>query len=204
MGHPCNNQFACYLTRAAGWGIVAMEILEGIRIMVRRGHLILVSAVLVSLAGCTSVEQSLELRKPTARLLGVKIEEASLQGATVVFNVEVENHYPTTVPAMGFSYAVSTAGQLFLVGSSEVRVNLPANGSRTISLPARIDYVKALSALASAGPGATIPYEARVELTVNTPRLGPLVLAMTREGQLALPTVSTTVPQATPGTLKTE
>lgn len=172
--------------------------------MARRGNLILVSAVLVSLAGCTSVEQSLELRKPTARLLGVKIEDASLQGATLVFNVEVENHYATTVPALSFSYAVSSAGALFLVGSSEVRMDLPANGSRTVSLPARIDYVKALSALANVGPGATIPYEARVELTVNTPRLGPLVLAMSREGQLSLPTVSAPAPQPTPSTPKTE
>jgi len=172
--------------------------------MVRRGNLILVSAVLASLAGCTTVEESLELRKPTARLLGVKIEDASLQGATVVFNVEVENHYPTTVPALGFSYAVSSGGTLFLVGSSEVRMDLPANGSRTISLPARIDYVKALSALTNAGPGGMIPYEARLELTVNTPRLGPLVLAMSREGQLLLPAVSTKVPEATPGTPKTE
>jgi len=172
--------------------------------MVRRGNLILASAVLASLAGCTSVEESLELRKPTARLLGMKIEDASQQGATVVFNVEVENHYPTTVPALGFSYAVSSSGMLFLVGSSEVRMDLPANGSRTISLPAHIDYVKALSALANAGPGSTVPYEARVELTVDTPRLGPLVLAMTREGQLSLPPVSTKVPEATRGTLKTE
>jgi LEA14-like dessication related protein len=200
----CDNQLHFHLTPAAGRGIVAIEILEGIRTMARRGNLILVSAVLVSLAGCTSVEQSLELRKPTARLLGVKIEDASLQGATLVFNVEVENHYATTVPALSFSYAVSSAGALFLVGSSEVRMDLPANGSRTVSLPARIDYVKALSALANVGPGATIPYEARVELTVNTPRLGPLVLAMSREGQLSLPTVSAPAPQPTPSTPKTE
>jgi len=172
--------------------------------MLRTANLISVAALLGLLAGCTSVEENLELRKPTARLVDVKFQEATLRSATLVFDVEIENHYPVTVPLLGFKYSVSSGGQLFLSGSSGARVNLPAGGQRTVALPAQIDYLGALKVLSNVKPGATIPYKAELDLTVDTPRLGPLTLPLTRAGQLALPTISEGIPQSAPDSLKTK
>jgi LEA14-like dessication related protein len=115
--------------------MLAVEILEGIRMMLRMANLICVGAALALLAGCTSVEERLELRKPTARLVGVRFQEATPRAATLVFDVELQNYYPLTVPLVGFKYSVSSAGQMFLSGSSEARVNLPASSQRTVALP---------------------------------------------------------------------
>jgi len=167
-------------------------------------NLVSVGALLALLAGCTTVEESLELRKPTATLVGVRLQEATLRAATLVFDVNVVNHYALTVPLTGFRYSVTSAGQTFLVGSSEARVNLPANGQRTVNLPVTIDYLGALRTLGKAEPGAIIPYEAKLTLTVETPRLGPLDLFLSHTGDLALPTISEVPPQSTPGTVKTQ
>ena len=177
-----------------GPDMLAAEILEGIRMMLRMVNLVCVGALLTVLAGCTTVEERLELRKPTARLVGVKFQEATPRSATLVFDVEVENYYPQTVPLLGFKYSVASAGQLFLSGSSEVRVNLPANSRKTVALPAQIDYLEALKVLSNVRPGGTIPYEANVDLRVDTPRLGPLLLPLTRAGEIALPAVSEAIP----------
>jgi len=172
--------------------MLAGDILEGIRMMLRMANLVSAGALLVLLAGCTTMEERLELRKPTARLVGVRFQEATLRAATLVFDVEVENYYPQTVPLLDFKYSVSSAGQLFLSGSSEVRVNLPGGSHRTVALPATIDYLEMLKILSGVKPGATIPYEAQVDLRVDTPRLGPLMLPLTCAGKLALPTISET------------
>jgi len=171
--------------------------------MLRTANLVSIGALLVILAGCTTVEESLELRKPTATLVGVRLQEATLRAATLVFDVNIVNHYPATVPLTGFRYSVMSAGQTFLVGSSEARVNLPASGRRTVGLPVTIDYLGALKALNNAKPGAIIPYEAKLDLTVQTPRLGPLSLFLSRAGDLSLPTITEPVPQGIPDTLKT-
>jgi LEA14-like dessication related protein len=170
------------------------EILEGIRMMLRMANLASVAALLGLLAGCTSVEERLELRKPTAQLAGVHIEEATTHSARLVFDVEIENHYPLTVPLLGFKYSVSSAGRLFLSGSSEVRINLPGDSRRTVALPAQIDYLQSLKILGAIQPGATIPYAAEVDLKVETPRLGPITLPLTRSGQLTLPVLSVAAP----------
>jgi len=192
------------LTGRAGADILEAEILEGILMMLRMANLVSIGALLAILAGCTTVEESLELRKPTATLVGVRLQDATLRAATLVFDVNVVNHYPLTVPLTGFRYSVTSAGQTFLVGSSEARVNLPANGQRTVALPVTIDYLGALKALGNVKPGGIIPYEARLDLTVETPRLGPLNLFLSRSGDLSLPTIAEALPPDIPGTLKTQ
>ncbi|OHB65453.1 MAG: hypothetical protein A2Y76_05715 [Planctomycetes bacterium RBG_13_60_9] len=146
-------------------------------------------STLVLMAGCTSTEERLQLRKPTAQVVGVGLRDVSAYGATLVFEVEVQNHYAFDVPLLSFNYSLSSAGQGFMAGSSELRITVPAGGSRTVSLPARVDYIKALQELSNVRPGAKIPYEAELNLVVNTPRLGSITLPLRRAGELLLPEV---------------
>ena len=192
------------LTGQVGPDILEADILEGVLMMLRMAHLVSVGALLGMLAGCTTMEESLELRKPTATLVGVRLQEATLRAATLVFDVNVVNHYAVTVPLTGFRYSVTSAGRTFLAGSSEARINLPANGQRAVALPVTIDYLGALKTLSNVKPGAVIPYEAKLDLTVQTPRLGPLTLALDHAGDLTLPTISEALPHSTPDTLKTQ
>jgi len=156
--------------------------------MACKGRLTLIGILLVVLmAGCTSMEEELQLRKPTARLVDVRFRDADAYGATLVFDVQVVNHYAFDLPLLRFRYAVSSRGQRFLAGLSDVAIRVPALGSETVSLPARIDYVQTLRALGSVRPGATIPYVADVDLVISTPRLGPITLALAKAGEVTLP-----------------
>jgi len=64
---------------------------------------------------------------------------------------------------------------------------VPAGGSRTVALPARIDYLKTLRALSNLRPGAEIPYEAELNIIVNRPYLGEIVVPLVKSGELVLP-----------------
>jgi LEA14-like dessication related protein len=144
---------------------------------------------LVWLAGCTTVEERLELRKPQADLVGVKFANVGYYSATLVFDVQMENFYPLTVAVRGFKYELTSGGMPFLAGTAEVRINLPAESQKVVSLPATVDYPAAVKALHSPGAGATIPYEAKVDVTVDTPRLGPVLLQLSRADKLTLPAI---------------
>jgi hypothetical protein len=101
--------------------------------------------------------------------------------------VQIVNHYPVDLPLLRFSYAVSSRGERFLAGASELAMQIPVGGSQTVSLPARIDYISTLRRLGSVRPGATIPYEAQLDLTINTPRLGTITLPLEKVGEITLP-----------------
>jgi LEA14-like dessication related protein len=172
--------------------------------MIRRATSTVVGVMgFVLLAGCASTEEYLELRKPTAQLLGVEFRDATLYGATVVFNVDIINHYSFDLPLLSFNYGLSSGGQRFLGGFSELSMTVPPGGRRTVSLPARVDYAKALSALGNISPGARIPYNAELSLVVNTPRLGSITLPLTKIGEVTLPAVSEAQPQQSPGAAAT-
>jgi LEA14-like dessication related protein len=158
--------------------------------MAHTAERIAAAVMLMGLTGCTTVEERLELRKPEAELVGVKFAEVGPYSATLVFDLQMQNFYPTAVAVRRFKYDVSSGGVTFLSGSAEVRINLPAESQRTVSLPATVNYLEVLKTLRNVGPGATIPYEAKLDVTVDTPRLGPVLLPLTRAGSLSLPVIS--------------
>jgi len=172
--------------------------------MARKASILVVSGVLMLLVGCESVEESMSLRKPTARLMGMQFKDADAYGATVVFDVQIVNHYAADLPLLRFNYAVSSRGQRFMAGTAELAIRVPYAGSQTVSLPARIDYPDTLRRLGGAQPGTTIPYDAHIDLVIDTPRLGTITLMLDGGGQVTLPAVAGVDQNAPLGETKVE
>ena len=144
----------------------------------------------VCVAGCETIQESLNLRKPTARLTGLKIEDVKLDSATLLFDVEIDNHYPVALPLSNFDYSLSSGAEQFLSGSAKSQGAVPAKSSTTVSLPATINYIEMLKALKGVRPGSKIPYGAELGLSVDTPALGVIRLPLRKEGELVLPSIS--------------
>ncbi len=159
--------------------------------MGRMANLVVAGALAVGLvSGCTSMEESLQLKKPTARLMNVWFKEADPYGATLVFEVDILNNYGFDLPVLRFNYAVSSGGRRFLAGSQETRFTIPPYGHQTVSLPAQVAYLESLKTLGAVKLGSTIPYRAELDLIVNTPRLGTITLFLGKSGELMLPEVA--------------
>lgn len=146
--------------------------------------------LIACVAGCETIQESLNLRKPTARLTGLKIEDVKLDSATLLFDVEIDNHYPVALLLANFDYSLSSGAEKFLSGSAKSQVAVPAKSSTTVSLPATINYIEMLKALKGVRPGSKIPYGAEVGLSVDTPALGVIRLPLRKEGELVLPSIS--------------
>ena len=141
-------------------------------------------------AGCETIQETLNLRRPTARLTGLKIEDVKLDSATLLFDVEIDNHYPVALPLSNFDYSLSSGAEKFLSGSAKSQAAVPAKSSTTVSLPATINYIEMLKALKGVRPGSKIPYGAELGLSVDTPALGVIRLPLRKEGELVLPSIS--------------
>lgn len=146
--------------------------------------------LLICVAGCETIQENLNLRKPTARLTDLKIEDVKLDSATLLFDVEIENHYPVALPLTNFDYSLSSGSEKFLSGNAESQAAVPAKSSKTISLPAQINYIEMLKALKGIRPGSTIPYGAELGLSVKAPGLGVIRLPLKKEGKLVLPSIT--------------
>jgi LEA14-like dessication related protein len=161
--------------------------------MIAKRYLVSALALILAfLAGCETIEESLNLRKPTARLSGLKFEEVRLDSAVLVFDVEIDNHYPVALPLTNFDYILSSNAEQFLSGSANSQTTVPAKSKKIVSLPAKINYMGMLKALKGVRPGSKIPYAAELGLSVDTPALGLIRLPLKKEGELVLPSISGT------------
>ncbi len=146
--------------------------------------------LIICIAGCETIQESLNLRKPTARLADLKIEDVKMDSATLLFDVEIENHYPVALPLTNFDYSLSSGSEKFLSGNAKSQTAVPAKSNKIVSLPAKINYIEMLKALKGVRPGSTIPYGAELGLSVDTPGLGVIRLPLRKEGELVLPSIT--------------
>lgn len=154
---------------------------------------ILMSMILITAAGwlmgCDAL-QALNLQKPTASLKGVNFDKISLEGATLVFDVQVDNPYSAALPLTNLDYGLTTGTKPLFTGKAAVAGSIPANSSKTIALPAQIRYLDLINAFKGIKPGTSIPYKAQLGLLMDTPVTSNLRLPITKEGELTVPTVS--------------
>ena len=142
------------------------------------------------LTSCETMNHALNLKKPTARMTGLKFENVMLDSATLLFDVEVDNPYPVALPLTNLDYGLSSGAEPFLTGRAELQTTVPAKSKKIVSLPANIKYLDMLKALKGIRPGSKIPYKADLGLSVDVPALGLMRLPMKKEGDIVLPTVS--------------
>jgi LEA14-like dessication related protein len=142
------------------------------------------------LTGCETMNNVLNLQKPTAQMKGLKFKDVKLNSATLLFDVEVNNPYPVALPLMNMDYALSSGAEPFLNGNAELQTTVPAKSKKIVSLPANINYLDMLKALKGIGPGSKIPYKADLGLSVDAPAVGLIRLPLKKEGEIVLPKAS--------------
>jgi LEA14-like dessication related protein len=147
--------------------------------------------LLLALApGCGLIQAALDQEsRPTARVQGVHIQDLSLSGLTLLFDVEIENHATGDLPLLDVDYQLESRGRTFVEGRADLQGTVPGNGSKTVSLPVGVKFADLLSILEGVRPGAVVPYQARLSLGADVPVLGKISLPLSREGEVPVPTV---------------
>jgi LEA14-like dessication related protein len=147
-------------------------------------------AAQTGLCGCASVRSHLRDvvgQTPTASVVGVRVVDLDLRSVTLGFDVDVGNPYGFELPLVDFDVALSTNGQGFLDGGTQVDGAVPARGHKTIALPVRVDLVGLVNTVRSVRPGQVIPYDAELGLWVDPGVSAPIRLPLHKSGRLPVP-----------------
>lgn len=151
--------------------------------------IIILMAAVAFMSGCQTLEQALNLQKPTASLAGINFGKIDMESATLIFDVSVDNPYPVAIPLMNIDYGLTTGEDELFSGEADISGSIPAKDSKTLSLPVKITYLQVIKAFKGVRPGSQIPYKAAAGVTLDTPALGKLRIPLNREGQLNVPEI---------------
>ena len=146
--------------------------------------------VVLFFQGCQTLQDVLGNQKPSAKLTGVGIEDISLDSAILSFDVQLQNPYQVPLPLLNIDYKVTSGGESLFSGMADLQTTIPAEQSKTVSLPIKINYADMVRAFSGIRPGSSIPYNADAGLSVDTPVLGTIRMPLSKAGQLTVPSLS--------------
>ncbi len=147
---------------------------------------LLLFALVAALPACESIRA---MARPTARITHVRPRDLSLAWAMLDFDVEVANPYGVPLPLADLDYRLASAGKAFASGHAPISGSVPARGSKVVTVPVRVVFADLLAAIQSIQPGAVVPYQAELGLSVNAPVVGPLRLDLAKSGEVPIPAV---------------
>ncbi|MGF1511230.1 MAG: LEA type 2 family protein [Myxococcota bacterium] len=150
--------------------------------------LVLGCLLATGIPGCATLQEIFQgTPKPGIRLERVRFAELTLDHLTLEFDAEVENPYGVELPLLGLDVALAHEGENFLKADAPLSGSIPAQETRTVTVPARVDFESALALVQQLKPGTSIPYRADVGVKVNAPALGELRLPFSHRGELGIP-----------------
>lgn len=149
-----------------------------------------VLAVCSALPACSTVDALLGSGpRPSAALRGVSFGDLSFTGVGLDFDVEVTNPYEVPLPLVDLAYSLTSGRQRILKGAADLQGTIPALSSKVLTLPVEVSFADVLGFAEGARPGATIPYDAAAELSVDAPLLGRIPIPLGKKGELRLPLI---------------
>lgn len=149
----------------------------------------LLAAWLSGMGGCAVVEGVLTGQRPTARIMGARLNDLSLKSVELIFDVEIGNPYRSALPLADVDYSLASGGERFLSGQGALQGSVPAQGSRIVPLPVKVEYAGLLKVLRTIRPGAVVPYDAEMGLAVDAPVIGRTRLPLKTKGEMPVPNI---------------
>lgn len=135
--------------------------------------------------GCSAIN----IQKPTAAVTGMAVKDVNPTGFTMNFDVDVKNPNSVELPLSAADYKLGLGGINVLDGKARPKGAIPANGSKSLSLPVTLTYENLLAAeQAIVKSGGNVPYAFDGGLTMNagTPVFGDVHVPLQYSGTLAL------------------
>lgn len=100
----------------------------------------------VALTGCSLIGKQL-VEKPKVALSSVNVKDVGVNGATVVFGVEVDNPNSIALTVDAVRYEVEIGGKPLTAGSLEKAASVPAKDKAIVPIPVTVKYSDVFSSL---------------------------------------------------------
>ncbi len=143
------------------------------------------AAVAVFAVGCSA----LNVQRPTAAVTGMAVQNVTSTGFTMNFGVNLTNPNAFELPLTTADYKVGLGGVNVADGKATPDGSIPANGTKSVTLPITLTYQNLLAAeQVVVSSGGNVPYTLDAGLSFGTknPLLGDVRVPIQTSGTLAL------------------
>lgn len=136
-------------------------------------RIVLIVTLALALSACQSLQNALNIAKPTAAVSKVVISSLSLTGMTLAVDTEVSNPNSFALNTTGFDMKLSVQGnQLAALDQTSQSLSIPANGKATTTVPISLNFGDLYNAIAGLKNKSEFPLQIDAGFNVKLPGLG--------------------------------
>jgi LEA14-like dessication related protein len=143
-------------------------------------------AATLALSSCSGFGLDDVVRQPEVDIVGFEVTEASLLGAQLLFEFEVDNPNALALVLDGIGYSLRLNGERLLDGRHAQRTEIAARGASRIRLPVRVSFSD-LARVIKSFEGRTRPdYDLQADFQFDVPVLGSVVVPVHEQGEIPM------------------
>ena len=133
------------------------------------------------------IEGAIGFGKPTADVTGLHVPSINLEKAEFVIEILIKNPNPVPIPLIDINYLIESDGRKLISGLIPDAGTLKAHGEETVKIPVTLIYDDIKNTYADIKPGSIIPYRIKVDLLVDVPVFGTIILPLEKTGEIPIP-----------------
>lgn len=154
--------------------------------MALHGRVVVWMSLVVAVAGCETPKEITPAARPTAAVLGVRVQDVQLDYATLIFEVRIHNPLAKPVQVKGLRYGLSSGPNTFLSGTPVSDVTIAPATAEVVLLRDMVVCERFLRAL-DARMDTTVPFTLELRLFLEGNGRQTMQTPARSRGQLFLP-----------------
>ncbi len=139
------------------------------------------------LAGCASLQDTLNPRDPEVSIDGLRLAEFSSDEAQFIADLRISNPNAIDISLAGFDYRLRVAGTHLLSGEYDEPLELKAREETTVAIPFRVAFADVLAVAGGLEGLHDIRYTLEVAASIDVALLGQRNVQAVSRGQLSFP-----------------
>lgn len=142
------------------------------------------AALLAACAGCATITDLAQVRRPTVAVNQVQFKDADFSAVDLLFDLAVDNPNAVPISLAGIDYGLTVGGKQLVSGSKQDALRIDSQSTGTVALPLRLEWASLAEAFQDVRARDSIDYTMDSALSFNLPVLGPVTVPVSKSGQL--------------------
>ena len=146
--------------------------------------IVLITLMLSQCSELTQILEKVNIKKPTAEISGITLQNLSIEDADLLFDIKIKNPNPVGVKFAGFDYDLILAENSFLKGDDNSKLDIEANGTGSIQFPLTLNFSDLYATYKNLKDQDEIDYTLNLGLEVDLPVLGTVRIPISKSDVL--------------------
>jgi len=138
------------------------------------------------LAGCASVQNLMNIKKPDVTVQNVRITGLSFSTIDLSFDLAISNPNALSVSLAGFDYDLILNNSSFLKGQQDKSISIESRSTSQVDIPLQLAFKDIYNTFKSLSNKDSSEYEAKFGLNFNLPVLGITRIPINKKGSIPL------------------